>query len=240
MKKVTRNSVSGIHGSNMTWQLKFPKAHFQMGSSRIELELGKCVRCVVRRDEDKPNASPDASHTVAAIEIRPGDPAIPTDQEALDCEDAYVRQDDLVAYYPQTYPWPFGFQVDVRALETLTDTICGIELWLSIQTSLLESNPSLIVTPMSIGPHWKLDGVLVADTHQAAILIHPLDLADCNIISSQSTQTLERLVVFGGFMEKGVIRRARLRIAWSDKKVKNLEWQEALQSFSASPLPLTV
>lgn len=235
LKQVTRNSASGIHGSIMTWQLKFPKARFHTGNTRIDLELGQGLQCIVRSENEKPGSS-----ALAAIEIQPIDHAHSIEPEALVCEDAYVRQNDLIATFPQTVAWAFGFQVDVRTHEKLTDSICGIEFWLSIQTSLLKSNPGLVVTPLPIGPRWMRDGILVADSHRAAILIHPLDQSDCTITLSPGTKELERLEVFGGFMEKGVIRRARLFLAWSDSEVKASLWQDLLQSFSDSPLPLTV
>jgi hypothetical protein len=219
----------------MTWQLKFPKAHFPIGNNLIELELGDGLTCCIRHPSEQPGQS-----AVAAVKIEPVDLKQPTNRETLVCKDAYVRQNDLIATFPQADPWAFGYQVDVRVHQNLMDAIQGIEFWLSIHTSLLDANPSLTIRPMAIGPQWKQDGVLIGDNQRAAMMIHPLDESDCRVIASHRTKELERLEVFGGFMEKGVIRRARLFLAWSDSKVKTLVWQDVLQSFSESPLPLTV
>lgn len=219
----------------MSWQLTFPHATFQAANDRIDLELGKHASCSIRSLHEKL-----ADPTRMGIEFRPCDPSLPIDQAPLSCRDPYVRQDDLIASYPQVEPWPFGYQLDLRVHEHLADSLSGIEVWMSIQTSLLQSAPRIQVVPRDSGTYRMSAGVLTSDNRRAAILIHPLDEPDCTLVMAKDGASVERLEVFGGFMEKGVIRRARLLLVWSDAEVECSRWQQVLQSFSASPLPLTV
>jgi hypothetical protein len=153
--------------------------------------------------------------------------------------DAYVRQNDIVAMYPEHAPGRFGYQIDLRAIDAGDPSSLVMEIWLSVQTSLLDSHPKLAI---------GLDGfdfentpfeILRDHSHQVGIMIHPLDLSDCRIVRPTHGDETYRIDTFGRFMEKGVIRRARLRLVFANARWNDQQWHSAFQEFVDSPLPLT-
>ncbi len=218
----------------MTWILNSSEARYQFPKSRLQLVFGPPMHCELCSTEG--NSDPDPR---MAFSIRPWEPSIPVQSEFLACQDTYVRQRDLVASYPQQEPWTFGYQVDFRVHESLGEGCQGLEIWLSIQTSLLESMPQIWLQPESPAYQWHPDGLLIAEHHRAAVVVNPLDRTDCQFIAARPDANEGRLEFFGGFMEKGVIRRARLMLVWSDQAIAGSTWSLLQRAFSESPLPLT-
>jgi hypothetical protein len=218
----------------MTWNLNYPHALYPVCDGLLEIDLRSPLKCMLRKPDSAASGPPRA-----AIEIQPRQANASDAWTPLPCSDAYVRQSDLIVTYAQADPWSFGYQVDFRVHEALAEGVQGLELWLSIQTSLLESMPQLWIKPLDCGPDWTLGSVMLADHGKAAMVIHPLDQADCRTVAASRPEALGRLEVFGGFMEKGVIRRARLLIAWSDEKIEKAVWSQLFEEFADSPLPLT-
>ncbi len=151
--------------------------------------------------------------------------------------DAYVRQNDLIASFPERSPWRFGYQVDVRAVEqTQNESLC-LEVWISVQTSLLDSHPMISLEIADESFDEMSAGVWTDAAKRTGVIMHPLDLADCQMNGSTKGLTMR---IFGSFMEKGVIRRMRFRwIATSTSQPSHAFWEEQYQEFSGSPLPLT-
>jgi hypothetical protein len=185
------------------------------------------------------NSSSDADGELAAFEVTPWDPDLPLNIEPLACGDAYIRESDLIAFYPQTAPWTFGYQIDLRLwAETIKNVQC-MEIWLSISTSMLESNPKLVLRPTSPMITLAEGPISIASDDKAALIVHPLDISDVTAVPMGQSNQVDHWDIFGGFMEKGVIRRARLLVAWSSQHVPASDWELALDRFADSPLPLT-
>ncbi len=74
---------------------------------------------------------------------------------SLPLSESYIRQGDFVAIYSEQSPLTFGYQV-YFCLKPTTDDLMVIELWLSVQTSTLESHPQLRLSfdagPTSLNP----------------------------------------------------------------------------------------
>lgn len=176
--------------------------------------------------------------------------------------ESYIRQDDFVAIYPEQRPLSFGFQIYYCVKQPVNEVLV-VELWLSVQTSTLESHPQLRLsfTPntddksqsdlLEIAP-----GQIRSGDAKSGLIVHPLDVADCTLFpaptvptsTSSNSTTIEsvtvnsrkpELLAFGGFMEKGVIRRMRLQLVNSRQKIDAQLWHQLVESFSNSPLPLT-
>jgi hypothetical protein len=151
--------------------------------------------------------------------------------------DAYVRQNDLIASFPERSPWRFGYQVDVRAVEQSQNESLCLEVWISVQTTLLDSHPMISVEIADESFDEMSAGIWTDAAKRTGVIMHPLDLADCRMNGSTKGLTMR---IFGSFMEKGVIRRMRFRwIATSTSQPSHAFWEEQYQEFSGSPLPLT-
>jgi hypothetical protein len=182
--------------------------------------------------------------------------------------EAYARESDLIVRFEQAENDTFAFQLYYRLLEssprpdatTQTPEVLGLELWVSVQTDLLDAAPQLSVTvcapttgegwqklaPEAIGGN-SADGILPLVNHSTEYsgvwLIDAGDIVPTELprLSSDSTlgeQSL-RLPVLGGFMEKGVIRRARMRFHLVVGKPDQAQLQSMIHDFTISPLPLT-
>jgi hypothetical protein len=68
------------------------------------------------------------------------------DTAQRDLEDAYVRDADLVATYRESPQFPIRTQIYWRVLLPGAATLGGVELVVSAQTNVLDSNPRMIVT----------------------------------------------------------------------------------------------
>lgn len=158
----------------------------------------------------------------------------------------------------------FGYQV-YFCLKPTTEDLLVIELWLSVQTSTLESHPQLRLcfdassncdagSNGDAGPNLEqpsrfaeiAPGQIQSEDLTRGVIVHPLDIADCTWVPHSNTNSLSpgnsrkpELLAFGGFMEKGVIRRMRLQLVHSRQKIDANRWQQLVESFSNSPLPLT-
>lgn len=168
-------------------------------------------------------------------------------EASLPLGESYVRQNDFVAIFPEQPPLTFGYQVYTCIKPPAGDMPAGnllvLELWLSVQTSTLESHPQLHLK-------WGADGqvaepcalmeteagIFLSEDRKRGLIIHPLDVADCKLTNSHGNP---ELLAFGRFMEKGVIRRMRLQLIHSQQGVGADQWQLLVDSFSRSPLPLT-
>ena len=231
----------------MTWKLTLPKACYEATGSIVELGLSSPLHVSIV------SKSKDFQGQLAGFQVIPNDDPAFTGQPAdsgfhasnpLRCDDCYVRENDLIAIYPQVFPWAFGFQVDFRFQKGLVAGVDALELWLSVQTSLLESAPKLTLQPTADGASWKGDRYWVAGHGHAVIMPHPLDRADCRATASPKTGDVSQIDCFGRFMEKGVIRRARWLLAWSTSPTSKSPLSSSTidsvhQRFAESPLPLT-
>jgi len=171
-------------------------------------------------------------------QIQPKEDSVEANTPAPDLDEAYSRLDDFIVCYPQKYPWPFSYQLDVR-VQPSDENLLVAELWLSVQTSMLECNPQLSLVPTSPNAPWSSHGhFLYSGDRRSALAIHPLDKDDCRIHADRSS-SLEQLELFGRFMEKGVIRRGRLLFIGSASPIPEKQMIDLYKRFADSSLPLT-
>ncbi len=191
----------------------------------------------------------------------------PLPQHTLRLDEVYVRQQDLIARFGQGPQDQYSFQVDYRLVDVPSAFDLGLEIWISVQTSLLDTAPKLALTSVGTGTWscWKHQE-LIGDTDcvhdeadsgwsgsqanaRAAVvnttgecsfvwLVEPRDQVQLQWTgpTNESKQTAE---LFGSFLEKGVIRRARLQLLVSQQKVGLAEIQTAYTQLRHRELPLT-
>jgi hypothetical protein len=181
--------------------------------------------------------------------------------------DRYVRDTDLIATYPQTAARPFGVQVYWRALEHADPAVlCGWELILSTQTDLLDSQPRLVVrSELAATEVLRLttensDSVVVTQDssfcpqdgagvfvfriagHQLSYIemIHPVDFSQAEITGSGSSGPTSIIThLFFEHLEKGVIRRGRLRGYLVSRTGDCQSAAHLFSEFCRSAIPLT-
>jgi hypothetical protein len=177
--------------------------------------------------------------------------------------DVWIRGGDLVAVYEQTAERPYRVQAYWRAIDTPAG--CdgrAVELQVSVQTSLLDADPTITTRSRLAGGEaavlcgdgaWcALPGSGTRDAGQApcwlwvradgggvyAEMVHPDDAQD-DAWSLSPTESEVRHTLFQRELEKGVILRARVRGAFlrgEQPVAAALGWYQQLQS---APLPLT-
>ncbi len=232
------------------------------GRTRIRLQSDVETKSAARSpsaSSSKDGASLGTSHghhSLCDWEVVPRDSSL-VDEVAYPLpSERYVRQQDLITVFPQKYPWLFSYQIDVRVLSACKDRFVA-ELWLSIQTSMLESNPELWIANGAAGATSQADGSVKAGVEpnrlgvwkchpeyicsadkRSVLVVHPLDRADSRTAASPSGD-FEHLELFGRFMEKGVIRRGRVLLIGSRTTLSETTMRELIESFSESSLPLT-
>lgn len=176
--------------------------------------------------------------------------------------ESYQRGTDLVATYAQTPERNVRPQVYWRYVEA-SKQVAGLELVISMQTSLLDSTPatslestlpggeviplSIDGSPLALGDTaWQTDSVapravLFRTQHLGASyleMVHPTDFAGVQI-TSEADQATVRWHVFPERLEKGVIRRARVRGLFVPRDNDMQHAREQIAAFVLSPLALS-
>ncbi len=174
-------------------------------------------------------------------------------------EEIYVRQQDLIARFGQSDIDQYAIQLNWRLLPAQEPFDLAVEVWVSIQTQLLDSAP--VVQLLSEGPSvWRAwesgdlnsdyssddpptltDAVALLSASEGANLlwlIDPRDQAKVHRMDDTPSNRY-RSSLFGDFLEKGVIRRARLRLLVGSKHVELSDIRSAYQDLCSSALPLT-
>lgn len=168
-------------------------------------------------------------------------------------EEQYVRGDEWHVNYPQG-EGAFALRFAFRPIETTSSRLV-IETRLSIQTDLLDTHPkvdidancddidSLLPTDLSGEDQVLATGsapisIAKGPQHTISVLLGP---HDSPFTSNHSTDSLLRLRLFGEFLEKGVIRKARPWIVIDRSGVvpREAELLGRWKQLSGSPLPLT-
>ncbi len=193
---------------------------------------------------------------------------LPPLKSAAGClAEGYVRQGDAVAIYRPTLERPFTVEVYWRAdlIETSAAAVPVVDLLVSIQTDLLDSHPTVdVVTRLprpartwTLSPSGQFHAVQTGQClgHDDAVgwllewshaplgylqLSHPDDAGRRQWTPAMTGGPAEiREQLFADFLEKGVIRRARLRSALVPAPRLTEVAGELLAEFLARPLPLT-
>ncbi|GAB5406616.1 MAG: hypothetical protein Aurels2KO_48470 [Aureliella sp.] len=184
----------------------------------------------------------------------------PQPKHALEIEEAYARGEDVIAQYAQAEGDSFCFHLYWRNLPKIDQEQCSLELWLGVQTGLLDSRPELHVTCCSEGDRWdklmhsdladgsnlvddgindSLAGYVCRRSDSVGLwLIEPSDQCHVSPVHTDSSGSAA-VAIFDHFMEKGVIRRGRMRfhVFGSDASIEH--FKAAYERFATSDLPLT-
>ncbi|MDM4016863.1 hypothetical protein [Roseiconus lacunae] len=170
-------------------------------------------------------------------------------------DEQFVRTNELHWSFSQAEGNEFGYRLVVRPVEIpgwiATAKRVAFEWIVSVQTSLLDSHPTIdLVLPPSGGKSAKV--MEFSDLGAMAFLTEIDDLRVAVILGGRDAPFTEviphdagtRLRLFGQFLEKGVIRRARPwvlieRTPTSDgQPLDEQTLRNAAEALTASPLPL--
>ena len=183
----------------------------------------------------------------------------PLPHHSLQTEEVYVRENDLIVRFGQSEQDEYAFQLDWQMLGDFTSLVHGVELWVSIQTRLLDSSPELEISSEGEFAGWRVyqHEQLTAQairsgksTTAAALvssgtagttrlwLIEPSDQSQVRLLTA-ADESVQRVRLFGSFLEKGVIRRARMRFMIIEGELSTETLKSIYREFAASPLPLT-
>ncbi len=188
----------------------------------------------------------DARTQILGVGVNEPEPWTPSLAES------YARGRDLVATYPQTDARPFRLQAYWHIVDVghgaLADVAACVELQVSINTSLLDTAPTVVVGNLLPAdeavdlPAYHGCASIVrprgADWSYVQI-IHPVDHAHpCSTSQSPAGMQL-RATLFGRYLEKGVIMRARVRGAVVARARDEAAATALYNDFLHAPLPLT-
>lgn len=195
--------------------------------------------------------------SAAVLAIGPSRP----EAEPLQLAEVYTRGVDLIADYAPTENFPFHTELYWRAERTATNAATRLTLIVSVRTDLLDTWPLLSVCSRLEGSAHPLSaddsGVMssVDETRATAVLVtgnnlswfeavHPSDrteaLLDCEPDGGGSTSHWR---LFSQFLEKGVIRRARVTAALlsaAEAEGSLAQAAELHRLFAEAEPPLTV
>lgn len=242
------------------WQLRGSQASFGAGPLSVSLELDWPQRGL------KPGKPGHKGLYLGVGLMDPPDTAVPANCK-IPVQDAYVRGRDLVAVYEQTPTRPYRTTLYWHALspKSAPGALLAIELMVSVQTSLLDSQPTLEVRSAlrtdeqlaadADGHFVVLDSAGAAESNEAARcvlarlqgsdisyleMLHPTAFADSLIKPDGGKEMgLRHRLFCPAELEKGVILRARLRAIWLPRAGDSEAAAGYYRSFLASPTPLT-
>lgn len=184
------------------WQLDGSTAHLETSKLKCRLDLAFPERGLTDVTGVLRSKQPFRAVGAAIMQL-----TMPSESTRL--ADSYVRGNDLVATYEESADHPCRTQVYWRA-EDESDFF-GIQLIVSVQTSILNATPGLTVTSQVAGRARLIeDGVALGSLPDSEIWY--VEIADRSNLEStivqNNTQITNRL--FPGSLEKGVIQRARI------------------------------
>jgi hypothetical protein len=232
-------------------------SHPEIGLHDLELsgrKLAGRLLCVHRHADTVGSPAPD----------REAKPAWP-----LPIADAYVRAGDLVAGYLPSDGWPYAPQIYWRAdtLEPIDGVIGSLSLLVSVQTHLLDTCPRIGIgsqlactetLSVSAGEGkniraelLKSDAAIQTSTGACCIVRRladvPISYAEIMPASDFRKVAVWRddgrwhveWELFADFLEKGVIRRARLQSAFLPRADDVQLAAACCEAIEQRPLPLT-
>jgi hypothetical protein len=221
------------------WKLDGTTAEFDDGRLRARVDLLEPQAGIV--------ASHFSGRSIGGYTLGVGIGKVAADDLSL--PETYARVDDLVATYLQTEVRPFRLQaywrrVDASRLPGLRDASV-IELQVSINTSLLDTHPSVPVACGIAGARGTVDRdgrryqtVETAEGFTYFEAVHPSDDR-----GAQGEPLFDGFgaghVLFGEFLEKGVIVRSRIRAAFLPGGATAADCDALYDALVSEPLPLT-
>lgn len=190
-------------------------------------------------------------------------------QDDSDC-DVYCRQLDLIATYAESPRRPLRVQAYWRAIESPVETeveTCAVELQVSVQTPLLDCLPQVstctllrsaaelkmlpcaagarhdstsAASPLSPGGMALAIALTAGDRPwQYVEMIHAEDAQSASAEQGPGTWRIQQDLFEPG-LEKGVIRRVRVRGLFYAGVLDNALVERAYRTFHGAALPLTV
>lgn len=160
----------------------------------------------------------------------------------------FVKLDQWKIDFPQT-TGEYSLRLSIRVVES-TATRCVLEPTFSIQTSLLDTHPTLDLK--SVGGTVK-HRVLTASTTDESVSVWTIAFAgsagmiavllgphDAPLTTDQSSEDKIQLQLFGEFLEKGVIRKARpwVILDRSETGITANDLASLADALCQTPLPL--
>lgn len=247
----------------MSWRLDGTRADVQFGdfAAQVDLESPSQGVCHIRyQGSDFAGAQ--------VLRVIPSDGATDRRESPSDC---HVRGKDLIALYDEAGDDPVSREIYWRTLSDEGSDICGLELWLSAETQLLDSDPHLAsgtrlppceLSHLASGDTGGLTEIdtrqrghvmLTRDTSTGVLLFRPVGVpwSYCEMVhpadfDRYAINTFEdgRIEITSSFfsrerLEKGVIRRTRVRGLFVARGDDVAQAVEAYRQFAASQLPLT-
>lgn len=206
------------------WSLNGSVARYEAAGNQMEVDLGPGTAGI---HQLVANGVPllESGRTLLQIDFDSAD--------RLD--EAYLRGDDVVASYA-TRPGGIAYQAYWRILSAASERDFRWELVLSVQTQSLDSQPAIVVcSTLPSGESETTDHWSHAKTAHGQVyleMIHP-----SNHDSSAAVDDRTQHQFFGGQLEKGVIRRARIQCIAA--AANGLDAAAEYAAFSKSPPPLT-
>ncbi|MCA9235915.1 MAG: hypothetical protein KDA44_10620 [Planctomycetales bacterium] len=189
--------------------------------------------------------------TVAGEQLADNLLAIRSDAETTPFDwpvvDAYVRGNDLAVSYGTTMSRPFSLQIYWSALN-LPPAVAAIEAVVSVQTELLQTHPGFALVsnlPTAASPRdfALADGAVLLHVGQSwsiAELAPPTDFARGEAIENPAGGVTTRWRLEPEFLEKGVIRRVRVRTLVLPRSGDVKAAQQCYDQLCAERPPLTV
>lgn len=188
----------------------------------------------------------DATMQILGVGLNEPEPWTPSLAEC------YGRGRDLVATYPQTDARPFRLQAYWHVVDvgqgTLADVTACVELQVSINTSLLDTAPTVVVGNLLPAeeavdlPAYQGCATVVRPRGAAwsyVQIVHPVDYSrPCDTSKTPAGLQLSA-TLFGRHLEKGVIMRARVRGAIVARARDEAAATALYNDFLHAPLPLT-
>lgn len=181
----------------------------------------------------------------------------------VDLADAFARSDDLVATYGELEQGPYSLQV-YWTVTADANNPTTIDATISLQTPLLESFPKVStesrlptvenwLVPLQGSPtelsqttdsqhQGQAPAILsrIADSNWSYFeMTHPEDQGSWKVVFPEPGRCLVRRELGGAFLEKGVIRRLRVRGIFLPRENDVDTAKHSLTEFSASAPPLT-
>jgi len=185
----------------------------------------------------------------------------------LPLADAYIRGDDLVATYKPTDDWPYSPQLywSASPLDAAADLLASLSLLISVETHRLDTWPRITVSSklacrelLEVYPATGTSESLHANqtirpsTTSCCVLhrLADLPISYAEIMPANDFRELTVRQVAGGgyqaewqlfadFLEKGVIRRARLQSAFLPRENEAGLALACCAAMEQRPLPLT-
>ncbi len=217
------------------WYLQGAKAHVACGPLLAELDVERPMLGLrnIRLPSETVNG------WLMGVDVRE-DPS--SGEQAWPPSDVYTRGCDLVATFREPAGQPFHLQVYWRVLEPKRCMSGVLETIVSIQTREWEAYPSIAVTSALDVSHALIHegGVNFLSQHDwSYVEVSPIGDFEPTIGRLDSGLSQSRWFYGKRFMERGVIRRLRLRgafapIANAEDAIEQLESQ-----FASEPPPLT-